>query len=207
LLLYAVLLLTNQKEQYMNKLKLMILVFGMGLTALAQNQKEVSQLLADYEKAMVERQWVKSLDYVYPALFDVVPREMMEEAIKTTFNDTADIQMGFESMELLEVSDIYEEDEMSYSFAEYVMVMTMTTAGEKSDEDMNTLKAAIAMQFGEENVNVEENTLFITANNRMAVIRKTGEEKLYMLEIKPELKQIMESFMSEEFMQRAFDAQ
>jgi hypothetical protein len=72
---------------------------------------------------------------------------------------------------------------------------------------MNTLKAAIAMQFGEENVNVEENTLFITANNRMAVIRKTGEEKLYMLEIKPELKQIMESFMSEEFMQRAFDAQ
>jgi hypothetical protein len=207
LLLYAVLLLTNQKEQYMNKLKLMILVFGMGLTALAQNQKEVSQLLADYEKAMVERQWVKSLDYVYPALFDVVPREMMEEAIKTTFNDTADIQMGFESMELLEVSDIYEEDEMSYSFAEYVMVMTMTAAGEKSDEDMNTLKAAIAMQFGEENVNVEENTLFITANNRMAVIRKTGEEKLYMLEIKPELKQIMESFMSEEFMQRAFDAQ
>jgi hypothetical protein len=207
LLLYAVLLLTNQKEQYMNKLKLMILVFGMGLTALAQNQKEVSQLLADYKKAMVERQWVKSLDYVYPALFDVVPREMMEEAIKTTFNDTADIQMGFESMELLEVSDIYEEDEMSYSFAEYVMVMTMTAAGEKSDEDMNTLKAAIAMQFGEENVNVEENTLFITANNRMAVIRKTGEEKLYMLEIKPELKQIMESFMSEEFMQRAFDAQ
>jgi hypothetical protein len=207
LLLYAVLLLTNKKEQYMNKLKLMILVFGMGLTALAQNQKEVSQLLADYEKAMVERQWVKSLDYVYPALFDVVPREMMEEAIKTTFNDTADIQMGFESMELLEVSDIYEEDEMSYSFAEYVMVMTMTEAGEKSDEDMNTLKAAIAMQFGEENVNVEENTLFITANNRMAVIRKTGEEKLYMLEIKPELKQIMESFMSEEFMQRAFDAQ
>jgi ketosteroid isomerase-like protein len=207
LLLNAVLLLTNQKEQYMNKLKLMILVFGMGLTALAQNQKEVSQLLADYKKAMVERQWVKSLDYVYPALFDVVPREMMEEAIKTTFNDTADIQMGFESMELLEVSDIYEEDEMSYSFAEYVMVMTMTAAGEKSDEDMNTLKAAIAMQFGEENVNVEGNTLFITANNRMAVIRKTGEEKLYMLEIKPELKQIMESFMSEEFMQRAFDAQ
>lgn len=190
----------------MKNLKLVALAMIFSLAALAQNQEDVSKLLEEYKSAMIDRQWAKSLDYVYPAMFDVVPREMMEEAIATTFNDTSVVRMGFKSMELQEVSDVYEETELKYSFADYSMVMTMTLIGEKTDEEIETFRAAMAGQFGEDNVKVEGTTLYITAVNRMAVLRKTGEEKLYMLELKPELKQIMSSFMSDVFMQRAFES-
>lgn len=190
----------------MKNLKLVTLAMILSLGAFAQSQKDVRNLLDEYETAMVDRQWAKSLDYVYPAMFEVVPREMMEQAIATTFNDTSVVRMGFKSMELLEVSDVYEEDELSYSFADYSMVMTMTLIGEKTDEEIETFRSAMAGQFGEDNVSVDGKTLYITADNRMAVIRKTGEEKLYMLELKEELMQIMSSFMSDVFMQRAFQS-
>lgn len=190
----------------MKSIKRIALALLVSTSAIAQNHDDVSALLDEYADAMIDREWAKSLDYVYPALFDVVPREIMEQAISTTFNDTSVVKMGFKSLELLEVSDIYEEEELSYSFADYGMVMTMTSVGNQSDAQIETLRSAMAMQFGEESIEVKGRTLYITVNNKMAVIRKSGEDKLYMLEIKDELKQVMQSFMSETFMRRAFES-
>jgi hypothetical protein len=190
----------------MNKLKFITLAMVLSLGVFAQNQQEVSDLLDEYEKAMVARQWTKSLDYVYPSLFDILPRDLMEQSIATTFNDTSVVRMGFERMELLEVSEVFEEEGLRYSFADYSMIMTMTSVSDNSDEQLEMLKNTLAMQFGEENIRVDGKTLYITSTNKMAVIRKKGEENLYMLELKPEMKEMIQSFMSEEFMQRAFES-
>ncbi len=190
----------------MKRLKLFVLAALVSGAVVAQSQQEVKDLLNEYSEAMTARQWQKSLDYVYPALFDVVPREMMENAISSTFNDTSVVRMGFKEMELLQVSDIYNEESFNYSFADYSMIMTMTLMGEKTDEEISSFASIMEGQFGEGSVEVDGKTLFITTSNKMAVIKKDGENKLYMLEIKPELKEIMSSFMSDTFMTRAFES-
>lgn len=181
----------------------LVLLSSFTFGAWAQSQKDVEKLLAEYKAAMQQREWLKSLDYIYPALFDVVPREMMEETLVQSFN-SPELEISFEEMELLEVSEVYKEDGLSYSFADYSLVMSMKLAGEKSDEEIQQFADLMAAQLGEENINVKDKVIFITQNNSMAVIKNDDQEKLYLLELNPQLKEIIASFMSDTFMERAF---
>ena len=181
----------------------LVLLSSFTFGAWAQSQKDVEKLLAEYKAAMQQREWLKSLDYIYPALFDVVPREMMEETLVQSFN-SPELEISFEEMELLEVSEVYKEDGLNYSFADYSLVMSMKLAGEKSDEEIQQFADLMAAQLGEENINVKDKVIFITQNNSMAVIKNDDQEKLYLLELNPQLKEIIASFMSDTFMERAF---
>lgn len=170
----------------------------------AQSKKEVAALLDEYEQLMLNREWKKSMDYMYPTLFDIVPREMMENAIVTTFSDTSVLKMAIVELELIEVGEIKKDDTVSYAFAQYEMVMTMSMTNNLSEDFMATLKAQMAGQYGDENVWSVGKTLFIMTNNRIAVMKNIGEDRLYMLEIKPELKVIMEQMMSQQFLADAY---
>jgi hypothetical protein len=182
---------------------LFLLGLGLNIGAYAQTQSEVEALLSEYEEAMKQKEWLKSLDYIYPALFDVVPREMMEETLEQSFN-SPDFSISFEDLTLTEVSDIYEETDLSYCFASYSLVMSMTLAGEKTEEEIAQFADMMALQLGEESISVKDKAIIITQDNAMAVLKKAGDSQLYLLELNPQLKQIMASFMSEEFLERAF---
>lgn len=188
----------------MKRFLLMCLLGLMLLNLNAQSKKEVAALLDEYEQLMLNREWKKSMDYMYPTLFDIVPREMMENAIVTTFSDTSVLKMAIVELELIEVGEIKKDDTVSYAFAQYEMVMTMSMTNNLSEDFMATLKAQMAGQYGDENVWSVGKTLFIMTNNRIAVMKNIGEDRLYMLEIKPELKVIMEQMMSQQFLADAY---
>ena len=187
----------------MKKLILSFLLAGLTAGVYGQSQAEVEKLLSEYQKAMQAKEWLKSLDYVYPAMFDVIPREMMEETLAQTFN-SPELEIAFEEMELLQVSDIYSEDNITYSFADYTLVMSMQLAGDKTEEQTQQFAEIMASQVGEENVSVDGKVVYITQTNKLAAIKNKGEEKIYLLELNPQLKEIMASFMSETFLDRAF---
>ena len=188
----------------MKKLIFFTLSLALSFGTIAQNRKEVSQILEEYEQLMIDRQWARTLDYTYPALFEVAPREMLEKFITDSFNDTSLVKISFKSLDLLEVSEVYKEEELRYSFADYSMIMVTTLVSDKTENELKDLKNNLVMQHGEENIKIEGKTFTITTKNKMAVIRKQDDKQLYLLEIRPDL-EFMKSFMSEEFVQRAFE--
>ena len=86
------------------------------------------------------------------------------------------------------------------------MIMDMELVNESTDEQVQMYADMMKVQFGEDQVSVDGNRIIISSTNKMAILKNDGDSKLYMLEIKAELKEIMSSFMSDEFIARAFES-
>ncbi len=169
----------------------------------AQTAKEVKPLLEKYTQDMVNGDWAKSLDYTYPGLYQVVPREQMEAAIATTFDDTSMFVIGFTGMEFGSISEVYTDADYDYSFVKYTMEMTMRFTSGVPEENHQSTADLMKMQFGDENVRLNGKTMYIKQNNTMAAVKDKSDNKIYFLEIKEQLWPVMEQFMSEEFIETA----
>ncbi len=188
----------------MKKILFVLLTFLMAAGVQAQTKEEVENVLKEYTEMMQTKEWSKALDYTYPELFNVVPREQMEQAIETSFNSPM-FEMEIKEFSPKGISDLYEEEEISYRFVDYDMAMSMKILVDNPNLSMDTFAGAMKGQFGEENVTVDGKTLNIKADSKMAVIKKKGDPQLYALDIKKELKSMMAGFMSETFISRAFE--
>ncbi len=186
----------------MKKISLLLLALIFSFSIQAQTEQEARDLLDQYAEIFETEQWLKSLDLTYPDLFTVVPREQMEQVIEATFNSNM-FEMSMGGMEIQEISERFEEEGLSYRFMKYKQEMKMTV-NESSQVTVDALVGPMKAQFGEDNVSVSGSSLEILANNKLAVIKKDGDDQVYGLEIKNELKGLMGNFMSETFIERAF---
>jgi len=187
----------------MKKLLLLFFATIFSISIQAQTEDEARGLLDQYADIFESKEWSRSLDLTYPDLFNVIPRDQMEQVIESTFNSPL-FEMSFGDLEVQDVSELYEEEGLSYRFMNYRQEMAMTVLDTEA-VSVSALIGPMRAQFGEENVTVSGSTLNILANNKLAVLKKTGDEKLYGLEIKNELKSLMGNFMSETFVRRAFE--
>ena len=170
------------------------------LYCVAQTESEVRPVLDQYTQELIDGNWVKSLDYTYPGLFTVYPKEQMQQLVVQTFSDTSMFVIGFNSMEFGNISEVYSDDEIDYSFVNYSMQMTMRFTSAIPEENYESTLGLMRSQFGEDKVRLEGNTLIIDQDNTMAAIKTKDEEKIYFMEIKEQLFPIMEQFMSADFL-------
>jgi hypothetical protein len=170
---------------------------------LAQTKIEVRPVLEAYSQEMINGNWSKSLDYTYPGLYEIVPRAQMEQVIVTTFQDTSVFVIGFSGMEFGKVSEVFEDTDYNYSFVDYTMQMTMRLTEQVTADQYPQMVNAMKAQFGQDNVMLKEKTIFIDQQNIMAAIKTKTEQKIYFLEMKPELFPMMTQFMSSSFIENA----
>lgn len=181
---------------------LFTLVFVSG--ANAQTEAETMDLLKSYGEIMKKGEWTKTLDYVYPALFESVPREMLEMSLEQAFNSPI-FNISVTDLEVLEVSELFAEDSITYRFADYQSTLIMSFLNDSIEqEQINAMAEMMRMQMGEDAVEIAGNTLVITQRSKMAIIKQKDTKKLYVLDASPQLKPYMAAFMSEAFLSRAF---
>lgn len=178
-------------------------VFALQISAFGQSEKEVKPVLKKYTQELIDGNWVKSLDYTYPGLYTIVPKDQMEAVIVQTFSDTSMFVIGFNSMEYGSISKLFKEADYSYSFVKYTMEMSMKFTSGIPAENHQATADMMKMQFGDENVTLADDTMIIKQHNTMAAIKKSGEDQIYFMEIKDQLFSIMDQFMSEEFIANA----
>ena len=133
----------------------------MALTITAQSHKEIitkeAQTYYDY---MTNQNFDGVLDYMYPKVFDMAPREQMKMGMEQMFN-SPDMKIEFLNNDITEVSDQKEYDGVTYAAVYYnsKMKMTFLSELEKPEEDKKTfiqfMKSTMATQFGEENVQAD----------------------------------------------------
>lgn len=154
----------------MKQLFTICLSLFIAFTISAQSQKEIITKEAQtYYEYMTNQNFDGVLDYMYPKVFEMAPREQMKMGMQQMFN-SPDMKIEFLNNDVTNVSDEKVVDGVTYAAVYYNSKMRMTFVSEleKPDEDKKTfiqfMKGTMASQFGEENVQADTESMSLVIN-------------------------------------------
>jgi len=148
--LYAVLL----EKYYMKKLFLALLIVGIPIISNAQEDTS----LLNRVNAMLSFTQVKDLekvmDYTYPKLFTIVPKETLIAAMKSAF-ESEDFIIELDSVRILKIFPIFKINDTNYVKVRHTMLMKMKYMGSYDStkkEQKELMVSLMSQKFGKENV-------------------------------------------------------
>ncbi|TBN14726.1 hypothetical protein [Hyunsoonleella pacifica] len=155
----------------MRFLTTLVLLFLFTTSIFSQSHKvEIEKEAQAYYDLMTNMNIDGFLDYMYPKVFDMVPKEQMKTGMEQMFN-SPEMKIEFISNEVKSVSDQKEVDGVNYAMVYYnsKMRMTFLTIKDNSEEErkayLDMMKTSMANQFGAENVTVDVATTSVVVNN------------------------------------------
>ncbi len=144
---------------------LIIIALLFSFSAFGQGSEEALRNTLDtYFEAVQQKDIATSLDYSYPKLFDIVPKEALEKAMAEMYADTT-VLIEFSDSEIKNISKIKKIKGVKYALVTYGfnMTMTMNEAADEEDEDeglgidlVEFTAEMLKMQHGEENVTTDK---------------------------------------------------
>ncbi|GGD16162.1 hypothetical protein GCM10011368_17690 [Hyunsoonleella pacifica] len=160
-----------ENKYFMRFLTTLVLLFLFTTSIFSQSHKvEIEKEAQAYYDLMTNMNIDGFLDYMYPKVFDMVPKEQMKTGMEQMFN-SPEMKIEFISNEVKSVSDQKEVDGVNYAMVYYnsKMRMTFLTIKDNSEEErkayLDMMKTSMANQFGAENVTVDVATTSVVVNN------------------------------------------
>lgn len=130
------------------------LLFVVGLVAYGQQDtalvNRINQMLTLTQKKDLE----KIMDYTYPKLFKIVPRELMITTLKETY-DTEEFSIEIDSLKIISIFPVFVIRDTSYVKVRHTMLMRMKYKQALDTNDMegkNMLVSILGQKYGEGNV-------------------------------------------------------
>ncbi len=165
----------------LEKIKMKKLVFALALIAFwacSDSKKKTAEPVADsslekrldeYMKLTDEMKLDELMDYIYPKLFTIAPREQMVAAMKATF-ENEQVKADLDSVKITKIYPVFTEGKGSYAKVGYSMVMLMSfnlgdSTGESDPSQMDMIKSTLSDKYGDENVSIEGRLIKIRQNN------------------------------------------
>jgi hypothetical protein len=167
----AVLLEKNK----MKKITWLLVIACFAAPATAQEDTALTNRLLKVLEHTRAMDMEKVLDYTYPKLFTIVPREQMLEALKSSY-DTEEFVIGLDSVEIDTIFPAFIIEGASYALIRHTMLMRMKykePLDTADTEDQELLALGMEQQFGEGNVRFdkEKNSLNIFMLSDMVAIK------------------------------------
>ncbi len=141
------------------------LVCFISISAHSQSLKETLTTEANaYFDFMVNQDFDGVLDYMYPKVFEMAPRDQMKVGMRQMFN-AEDMKIQFLANDVTKVTDKKALNGIDYAaiFYSSTMKMTFLTEDEQTEEDkkgfLMFMKTTMQTQFGEEHVKEELETM------------------------------------------------
>ena len=130
------------------------LLFVVGLVAYGQQDtalvNRINQMLTLTQKKDLE----KIMDYTYPKLFKIAPRELMIATLKETY-DTEEFFIEIDSLRIITIFPVFVVSDTSYVKVRHTMLMRMKYKQALDTNDMegkNMLVSILGQKYGEGNV-------------------------------------------------------
>jgi hypothetical protein len=181
-------------------------------TAFGQTEKdEIRRTFETYFKAVQEKDNRTTLDYIYPKLFDMYPRERMLESMDRMKEDTTTI-INFGRGSITSISDKLEVEGIHYALVKYAFRMTMVMNGSSDEagtdgEDFNSAEATYEMlkeTYGDKNVTFdpENRKLDIQVANEMYAIKDPAYKDWKFLEKKENMMPILQKLLPRDVLKK-----
>lgn len=180
-----------------------ILYFTFTIAAFAQSDKEeIKKTLDSYFLSVAQKDNAKTLDYIYPKLFEKFTKDKMLEALDKMESDTA-IIVTLDKGTITSISETMELDGIKYAYIKYTFKMTMTIKADTTDSEADgedNLNSAdftyelLKEQFGEKQVQYDREKSSFNVNmteNYMYAINDPVYKGWTFLEKKPNLMPIL----------------
>lgn len=148
----------------------LLVAFLFTCTVIAQSQKEtITKHAETYYDYLNNQNFDGILDYMYPKVFEMAPREQMKMGMQQMFN-SPDMKIEFLSNDVTHVSDEKAVDGITYAVVFYNSKMKMTFLSEmdKPADDqasfLEFMKTTMQTQFGSGNVTSDPETMSLVIN-------------------------------------------
>ncbi len=132
----------------------------------------------------------KLMDYIYPKIFTIAPREQMIEIFKSTFAGDEEVKMEMDSLQYGSISPLAVVDKGSYHLISYSMLIRMKIKKDTSDAaDANTtMLNVLQSQYGSNNVrfDVPSGKFVIKVNTNMVAVKDEASPDWTFLNFEPD---------------------
>lgn len=118
----------------------------------------------------------KILDFTYPKVFTIAPREKLKEALEEGFNGD-DVKVKMDSMQIQKVFPVFTHGEGTFAKIQYSFVMYMTfkeSDDEENKQEQNEfMLTMLGETYGQQNVSFDPvlKAIKIKVNSEMAAIK------------------------------------
>ena len=187
-----------------------ILFLTISTIGIAQDYKnELKKEFNDYLSTIVNMEFEKSMEYIVPEFFEIIPKSQMIKAMKMTFNNP-NMEFEIKNPKILKVNDKKEIEKKYYSLLTYSNQMNMKIKGEEGETKdekttrINLTKLSLESTFGSENVVYNEKTDFFEIQSQKDVygISESGEKNWKFLVIEKKQKMILEKLLPKELSEK-----
>ncbi|WP_460220517.1 hypothetical protein [Psychroserpens sp. MEBiC05023] len=180
------------------------IVLLLTLNSQAQSQKEITQHAETYYEFITKQNFDGVLDYMYPKVFDMAPRDMMKASMEQMFNAEG-MKIEFLSNDVTSVTNNKEVEGITYAaiFYNSKMKMTFTSELDKPEEEqkgfLDFMKTTMATQFGEDNVtsNVKTMSLVVNMDSSMFAIKDPQYDGWKFIGNDDAMKQLVDTIVPE----------
>lgn len=187
---------------------LIFLSFSLSIS-LANDKEELESTLLDYFNHIKNQEYLQSLDYVYPKLFENIPKEEMLVSLEQ-MNADSNLQVKMYNPEIQQINEIIEIDGVKYALIDYSFSMSMFFLNPK---DQNLEEANNPMMFsyqmfvarhGEENVtlNEEQHSIDMNLIQKMFGIKDPNYQGWKFLQNEPGMKFFYETVLPQEIIDK-----
>ncbi|CAA6800020.1 MAG: Unknown protein [uncultured Aureispira sp.] len=187
----------------MNKIWLLYLLLFIQATSFAQTDVEAIRQTAEiYMEIVEQKKYQKTMDYLYPKLFDLVPRSLMEEALKAQEEQT-DIELEIKDSKIEAVSKVLRVEAVKYALVNYSFLMIMTIPEEDKD-GLEMMKGLFELNYGAKNVSldVEKRAFSINVASAAYLINDPEYDGWKLLERKKELLPLLEKILPKKVLKK-----
>ncbi len=157
-----------------------VLVSGQENTDSLQIVKRVKE----YTTLVENKKFDQMLEYISPKLFEVVKKETMLIFFEKTMN-AQEFEITFDSFDIKSISKPFQFNEDVYSNVETKSTITMKILNEELKENVGLFVVMMAEQFGDENVDYNEETESVTMkkDSNMLAIQYQGDKTWYFITV------------------------
>jgi hypothetical protein len=187
-----------------------ILFLTISTIGIAQDYKnELKKEFNDYLSTIVNMEFEKSMEYIVPEFFEIIPKSQMIKVMKQAFNNPG-IEIEITNPKIIEVKDKKGIENKYYSLLTYSNQMNMKIDGEAEETKdekttrINLTKLSLESTFGSGNVEYNEKTDFFQIQSQKDVygISENGENNWKFLVIEKKQKMILEKLLPKELSEK-----
>ena len=170
--------------------KLLLLAFAAVLfvsNAWAQAKSgdaDLDRRLSEYMQYTEKLDFEKIMDYMYPKLFKIAPKEALVSAMKEAFQ-SKEMKMGMKDLGIVSIEDVFASGGTDYRKVTYKMTLTMQfydTTMTSDPQFMEMMKESMAAGFPDKEVTVDDatKTIKVKGNDILFAIRDSGKEWMFI---------------------------
>ena len=143
-----------------------------GFSQFVKDSAELSSRLEMFMQYNRDMNFEKMMDYIYPKLFTIAPKEQIKEAMESALNDD-ELTIKLDSLKTEKIYPLFASGNNRYAKISYSMLILMSTKQQKDSTDMSEIVPVMQTQYGEENVRFDKktNTLIIYQKVDMVAIK------------------------------------